>query len=110
MQEIWNMWKNGFNAWEDATAKYTAEWLKSPFVLGPSGAILSAVMKAKGASDKAAASFWGNLGLPTKRDQERALHLLNQLHSRVIDLEEKLEERRDESAQNTRTTEGNARK
>ena len=97
MQEIWNMWKNGFNAWEDATAKYTEQWLKSPFILGPSGALLSAVMKAKAASDKAAAGFWGNLGLPTKRDQERALHLLNQLHSRVIDLEEKLEERKVQS-------------
>jgi len=33
------------------------------------------------------------MGLPTKRDQERALHLLNQLQSRIMDLEEKLESR-----------------
>jgi hypothetical protein len=33
------------------------------------------------------------MGLPTKRDQERVLHLLNQLQSKVMDLEEKLESR-----------------
>ena len=30
------------------------------------------------------------LGLPTRRDQERALHKLNQLESRLYDLEERL--------------------
>jgi hypothetical protein len=40
-----------------------------------------------------AAGFWGSLGLPTKRDQERALHKLNQLESRLLDLEEKLVEK-----------------
>jgi len=29
--------------------------------------------------------------LPTKRDQERALHKLNQLESKLCDLEERLE-------------------
>jgi hypothetical protein len=33
------------------------------------------------------------MGLPSKRDQERTLHLLHQLHSRILDLEEKLENR-----------------
>jgi hypothetical protein len=94
MQEMWNKWKSGFTAWEEATAKYTEAWLKSPLVLGPSGAILSALMKAKAASDNAAAGFWANLGLPTKRDQERALHLLNQLNSRILDLEERLADRK----------------
>jgi hypothetical protein len=87
----WDTWKKSFDAWEDATARLTEQWLKSPLVLGPSGALLSQVMKAKAAGDQAKASIWGELGLPTKRDQERTLHLLNQLHSRVMDLEEKLE-------------------
>jgi hypothetical protein len=88
----WDMWKKSFDAWEDATAKYAEQWMKSPFVLGPSGAFLSWAMKAKAAGDKAKADWWGQVGLPTKRDQERTLHLLNQLQSRVMDLEEKLEE------------------
>ena len=37
------------------------------------------------------ATWWSALGLPTKRDQERTLHALNQLESRLMDLEDKLE-------------------
>ena len=90
---LWDMYKKAFYAWESTTAKYVEEWLKSPLVLGPSGAMLTAVMKTKAASDGAAATLWGTLGLPTKRDQERTLHALNQIQSRLIDLEEKLAER-----------------
>ncbi len=87
---LWENWKKGFDAWENATAKLMETWLKSPVVLGPSGAMLSGVMKVKAMSDKAAAQWWGAMGLPTKRDQERSLHALNQIQSRLIDLEEKL--------------------
>ena len=31
-----------------------------------------------------------DVGLPTRRDQERTLHKLNQLESRLYDLEEQL--------------------
>jgi hypothetical protein len=89
----WDAWKKGFDTWEDATAKLFETWLKSPLVLGPSGALLTAVMKSKAAWDRVAASYWGSLGLPTKRDQERTLHALNQIQSRLLDLEEKLGER-----------------
>jgi hypothetical protein len=50
-------------------------------------------MKAKAQTDRFAAGWWGALGLPTKRDQERMMHALNQLQSKVIDLEEKLADR-----------------
>ncbi|MBI2892431.1 MAG: hypothetical protein HYY06_02700 [Deltaproteobacteria bacterium] len=86
----WDIWKKGFDAWENATARVLAEWLKSPLVLGPSGALLSAMMRSKAAGDQALATFWGTMGLPTKRDQERTLHALNQLQSRILDLEERL--------------------
>lgn len=95
---LWDMWKKGFNAWENATAQYTEAVLKSPLVLGPSGAMLSAVMKSKAATDKALAQAWGRVGLSTRRDQERTLHALNQIQSRLIDLEEKLEERAEQAA------------
>jgi hypothetical protein len=89
---MWETFKKGFDAWENATAKYMEEWMKSPLVLGPSGAMLTWAMKWKTAGDKAKAAWWGEMGLPTKRDQERSLHLLNQLQSRVMDLEEKIED------------------
>lgn len=86
----WEMWKKGFDAWENATAKVLETWLRSPLVLGPSGALLSAMMKGKAARDEMLATMWGSVGLPTKRDQERTLHALNQLQSRLLDLEERI--------------------
>jgi hypothetical protein len=93
---IGDRWKKRFDAWEDRTAKVLEKVLESPRVLTPAGAVLTAAMKAKRVQDRALASLWGGLGLPTKRDQERALHVLNQLESRIIDLEEKLEAARRE--------------
>lgn len=89
---IWDTWKKGFDAWENATAKYTEHWMKSPMVLGPMGTLLGSTMKAKAAYDKAVAQWVGSLGMATKRDQERTLHTLNQLESRLLDLEERLAE------------------
>jgi hypothetical protein len=88
----WDAWKKGFDAWENATAQLMEQWMKSPLVLGPSGSLLTMAMKAKAAADRAVAQWWGTLGLPTKRDQERGLHTLNQIQSRLIDLEERLAE------------------
>lgn len=89
--KVWELYKKAFFAWEDATAKYLEHWVKSPLLLGPSGMMLGGALKAKAAYDKAAASWVGHLGLATKRDQERTLHALNQLESRIMDLEERLE-------------------
>ncbi|MBK7578763.1 MAG: hypothetical protein IPI67_01040 [Myxococcales bacterium] len=86
----WDLYKKAFNAWENATATYMEQVLKSPLVLEPAGMWLTAAMKAKVKSDKFAADWWGGLGLPTKRDQERTLHKLNQLESKLLDLEERL--------------------
>ena len=91
---MWDRWKKSFDVWEDATAKYLEHWLKSPLLLGPSGVMLGGAMKMKAGYDRAAANWVGALGIATKRDQERTLHLLNQLHSRILDLEEKLERER----------------
>ncbi len=89
-----DQWKKGFDAWEGATAEYLETVLKSPLLLTPAGAMLSMAMKGKAAAEKTKAAFWGAWGLPTKRDQERTLHALNQLESRLLDLEEKLAEKR----------------
>ena len=92
MQNPWETWKKGFGAWESATAAYLEKVMDNPAVLGPAGALLTAFMRSKAAGDRALAGWWGALGLPTKRDQERTLHKLNQLDSRLCDLEERLEE------------------
>lgn len=86
----WDAFKKYFNVWENQTAALFETLLKSPLVLEPAGNAMSAMMKTKAAGDKATASMWGSLGLPTKRDQERTLHALNQIESRLLDLEEQL--------------------
>ena len=89
-EKAWETWRQGFEAWERSTAEVMEIWLRSPLVLGPAGALLSSVMKTKVASDKMSAMWWGAMGLPTKRDQERTLHALNELESRLLDLEEQM--------------------
>ncbi len=88
----WDMWKKSFDVWENETAKFLEVVMKSPTVLGPSGKLLSKAMTAKTAYDTALSHFWSGLGLPTKRDQERILHALNQLESKLMDLEERIED------------------
>jgi hypothetical protein len=87
---LWETWKKGFETWEGKTAELMEGVLKRPAVLQPMGSLLTATMKVKAAGNKAVANLWSTVGLPTRRDQERTLHALNQLNSRLIDLEEKL--------------------
>lgn len=89
----WDLWKKSFDAWESTTAQYLDKVMRNPAILGPAGAVLSATMKTKAATDRALATWWGSVGLSTKRDQERALHKLNQLESRLFDLEEAMAEK-----------------
>lgn len=86
----WDSFKDAFNAWEKPTAAYLETWLKSPLLLEPAGSMLTAMMRAKAASDKASSAWWGAMGVATKRDQERTLHALNELESKLLDIEEKL--------------------
>ena len=89
---MWEMWKKGFYAWENATAEYAEQWMRSPLVLKPSGKMLSVAMKIKTANEKAAATWLSAVGLPTRRDQERTLHALNELQSKLYDLEDRIDD------------------
>jgi hypothetical protein len=61
-------------------------------MLEPTAAMLTAALKWKKQADDAVNATWARMGLPTRREQERMLHLLNQIQSRLIDLEERLED------------------
>lgn len=87
---VWEMWKKGFDKWESATSEYMEKVLESPAVLYPSGKLLEGVMKTKAKVDDAAKQWWRTWGLPTKHDQERTLHKINQLESRLLDMEEQI--------------------
>lgn len=86
----WDVWKQGFTAWEQATSQYMEKVLSTPSVLGGASSMLTMIMKTKAATDRMTTAWWSALGLPTRRDQERLLHKLNQLESRLYDLDEKL--------------------
>lgn len=90
----WEMWKKGFDAWESATANYMEQVLKNPLLLGPSGKLMAEAFKQKAQAEKNTAQAVGMMGFATKRDQERTLHALNQIQSRLSDIEEKLAERK----------------
>lgn len=94
---IWEKWKEGFDKWESTTADYLEKMLENPAVLYPSGKMLETVMKTKATADDAAAKWWGAWGLPTKHDQERTLHRINKLESRILDLEEQIRQLDDEN-------------
>ncbi|HEY3801259.1 MAG TPA: hypothetical protein VGL61_01580 [Kofleriaceae bacterium] len=88
---IWETWKKGFAAWDSLTSQLAEKVMQNPGVLAPTGALLTAALKTKAAADRALDAWWAAWGLPTRKDQERALHKLNQLESRLMDLEERLE-------------------
>ncbi len=90
MNPAWDQWKKSFDAWESATASYLEGVMRSPLVLEPAGALMTALFKQKALVDRAVAGVWSSVGLPTRRDQERELHALSQIQSRLIDLEDKL--------------------
>ncbi len=89
---LWKTWKTAFDAWENNTAQMLDPIVRSARVLEPAGSALSAAMKLKSMTNRASAAWWSAIGLPTRRDQERALHKLNTLESRILDLEEQLED------------------
>jgi hypothetical protein len=103
---MWEQWKKSFAIWESTTARYFEQVMANPAVLEPAGAMLTAAMKTKAATDRAVAAWWAALGLPTRRDQERSLHKLNQLESRLLDLEDQLADARRAAAPSTTTTAG----
>ncbi|MCA9515976.1 MAG: hypothetical protein KC635_13615 [Myxococcales bacterium] len=90
LEGVWQQWKKGFDRWEASTAKVLDVVVRSPAFLEPAGAMLSSWMRAKKQADAAWARWWSTFGLPTRREQERLLHAVNQLQSRIMDLEEQL--------------------
>jgi hypothetical protein len=85
-------YKKGFEAWENLTADLLEKWTKSPLMLKPMAVLLTQAIKARGTQEKMMSAWWTMMGLPTKRDQQRTLFALHKLESRLMDLEERLDE------------------
>lgn len=96
--DMWDTWKKAFDAWEDSTARYLETVMQSPLLLGPAGTMLTAAFRARAAQEKGASRLWSAIGLPTRYDQERTLHKINELQSKLLDLEDELAELRGAAA------------
>ncbi len=95
MMNAWKLLKGGFDRWEASTAEYLDEALQNPNVLGPSATVMHMVMKAKSSTSGWLSRRVHSLGLTTRGDQEVTLHRINQLESRILDLQEEIVNLRD---------------
>ena len=95
----WKLWKGGFDRWEKATAEYLESTLQKASVLGPSANLLRVVMQAKIESSRIVGKGMRAIGLTSRDQQDLALHRINQLESHVLDLQEELQELREQREQ-----------
>ncbi len=87
---IWTAMKSSFDAWEQAATPLFDAWLRSPFFLGSAGTMLTGLTRVRAMQRKMLDHWWANVGLSTRRDQERTLHGIDDLQSRLVDLEARL--------------------
>jgi hypothetical protein len=97
MMNSWKVWKNGFDRWEGTTSEYLDKALQNSAFLSSSNALLKAVLHAKSTAHRVVDSGWHRIGLTSRNEQDKALHRINQLESRLLDMEEEIRELREES-------------
>lgn len=85
--------RRGLDAWEKATAELLDVVLRSRVAIEPAGAVVTSLVRVKGVYDTALGACWRVVGLPTRRDHERAMHALTEIESRLLDIEDWLKER-----------------
>lgn len=86
----WSLWKKSFDAWDQASTGLFETWLKSPLLLGPAGGMLATMNKLQAQQRHLVAQWWSTVGISTREDQERLLHALHDLQTRLLDLEDRL--------------------
>ena len=88
-------WRRSFFAWEDRTAQLLEALLRRPRLLEPAARALSGVARARRDADRALEAWLASVGLASRTEHERLAHQLNELESRLYDLEEALWAQRD---------------
>lgn len=79
-----------FSLWQRAASAYLESLAQSPLLLTSAGHWMGWAFTAKQWTDGALHSLLAAWGLATRRDQEKALHLLQQIEGRLDDLEFRL--------------------
>lgn len=75
-----------------------------PTFLKTVGTVLNLNSYRKILMNRALTAGWKFLQLPNKRDQERTLHLINELHHKIAELEARLEVTRDKDSPPSRSS------
>lgn len=91
----WALFEQSYRAWERAAGPLMDTWLGSASTFAPAGKLLGLVTRAQKTQRRMLREWWGGLGVATRDDQARTLHALQALESRLIDLEERLEDAED---------------
>jgi hypothetical protein len=86
--------KQAFNVWERSTSAYFDALVRNSAFLTAGGASLSGALTFKKMADTSMQLLLSSMGLPIRRDQERTLHLLQQIEGRLDDLQFQLEQAR----------------
>jgi len=86
-----NFFKQAFNMWERTTAAYFDALVRNSSFLTASGTGLDGVFELKKIADRGMDTWLSMLGIPNRRNQEKTLHLLEQIDGRLDDLEFKLQ-------------------
>jgi hypothetical protein len=76
-----------YTFWERTTAAYLEALTRNPLFLSTNSNWLNGFLTLKKTADSGLRSLFSGLGLPTRHDQERTLHLLHQIAARLDDLE-----------------------
>jgi len=98
---LWDGFKKRFDRWDGKVSEALEGALRNQLILEPAAQLVTTAAKGFRRFNRLREGALGTLGLATKNDQERTLHLLNELNSRIVDLEEKLDD-----AKAARTTQG----
>ncbi len=88
----WSLFEQTYRAWETAAAPLFESMLGSASTFAPAGKVLGLVTRAQRKQQRFLRDWWGGFGLATQQDQVRTLRAIDELQSRLIDLEEKLED------------------
>ncbi|MAQ18157.1 MAG: hypothetical protein CMN30_25590 [Sandaracinus sp.] len=89
-EPLWAAMKASYDAWEQAATPLLDAWLRSPMFLRPAGTMLTGITRVRAMQRKVMDHWWASVGLSTRKDQERTLHGIDELQSRLVDLETRL--------------------
>lgn len=96
--DVYQFFKDSFNIWEKHTARYWDHVLRNPLFLDLLGKNLELSLTFQNNLQKTLEQSWRAWGIPTRQDQLRTLHTLNELDTQVRQLSRRVDQLLDRRA------------